>query len=1116
MVQKKTKKKSEVVKPKRRSRDAVEEPWQHNPSAPVFASIWTTGPDPTSDGALRLHALRRKPDGTWERFDRFTDPFPDRDDSLSAAGRRAIREFGVRTEDLEGQPTARELWSSFRDFLGEGTLLVPDKEEFSAWSAHLSGSAQLDLATVGLSETAALLLPGRLATRRSELAHELISVEAAADRASPRAILPEDLQAALAELLRRFHTHGEGVTAVAAHGYARAWAGLSSIEPDAAATLSRTLTLIERPSLWCESAAGSLPLGGELTDGVLSNALAQDVEDDELTFLLEPRWAEVGDAWKRHKTLPPKPLGPLPFAAADRVLVDDVFEVHLPHVFGLSPEEGHRPAQHDAARQVAATLGRERPAEDAPAELLLVHAPTGTGKTLAYLVPLLLWASKNGLRTAVSTYTRALQEQAYDSDVPRALSALRRAGVHDELRVSMLKGRENYACWRSTCLQNPTPDSNGEDWLAWTRFLLFCATDTEGDLDRLPETPPVPFSDNSTWRRADGALRGRIRARSGCCRLNDDRRTCAAHVARFKAERSHVVLTNQAFTLTNPQFATHVVFDECEHLHEQADSTFSHGISLRNIERLLDRLSKASGRSRGAFDRAKLVAAPGSATERGSTLGIENTESARLKLADLTVEVTNFLSWKKAAERTREERDCHSLMREFVLSGEGRLLIEARDELFKALGVIESSISDLSESLDELPSRRTAKVRRRLDLARIDVVEARTHVFAWIPLDEGSPVINPTRFYDASEMPNGDLELSARVLLPNELLGGLYYPELATAVFVSATTWLKGGFEASRFYLGIDHAENPPLEGKSVVPARVSTHCSPEAFDYERVLVCVPKDAPSPRDTQAHLAHIRRYIAYLGERTRGRILGLFTNAEHVRQVGKELEGFFRARSIPLWYQGMPGSGKEELSELFRRTTDSVLLGVDTFWYGADFPGPTLEHLVITKLPFGVPDRYHHAQCAALTQKEQRRKIYMPRALSKFRQGFGRLMRRESDRGVVHILDPRFLDPRNRSFQRELPLHNDFTDSDPKGLARFVRGDSDRCLRESLSHMELLSDIERRGLPLSFAEFQPTAAPIEASSPSDEIISTPNESPSNKDWTEDIMPWAHEDNSGEGS
>ena len=1116
MVQKKTKKKTPVKRPKQRSRSAIEAPWQNNFTAPVFASIWTTGPDPTSDGALRLHALRRRADGTWERFDRYTDPFPDRDDSLSAAGRRAIREFGVRTEDLEGQPTASELWSSFREFLGDGTLLVPDKAEFSAWSAHLASSAELDLATVGLAETAALLLPGRLATRRSELAHELLSPEAAADRASARAILPEDLQAALAELLRRFHCNGEGITAVAAHGYARAWAGLSAVEPDAAATLSRTLTLVERPSLWCESAAGALPLGNELKDGELSNALTQDVEDDELTFLFEPRWAEVGDAWKRHKALPPKPLKPLPFEAADRALVNDVFEVHLPYVFGLSPEEGHRPAQHDAASQVAATLGRERSLEDAPAELLLVHAPTGTGKTLAYLVPLLLWASRNGVRTAVSTYTRALQEQAYDSDVPRALAALRRAGVRDELRVSMLKGRENYACWRSTCLQNPGPDASGEDWLAWTRFLLFSAIDTEGDLDRLPETPPVPFADKSTWRRADGALRGRIRARSGCCRLSDDRRTCGAQVARFKAERSHVVLTNQAFTLTNPQFATHVVFDECEHLHDQADSTFSHGTSLRQLDRLLDRLSKTSGKSRGAFDRAKRAAGPGSATERGATLGQVSTDSAREKLSKLTLEVTSFLKWKTEAERTREERDCHSLMREFVLSTEGRLLIEARDELFEALGVIEAAISELSESLDELPSRRTAGVRRRLDLARIDVVEARTHVSAWIPIVEGKPVFNSTRFYDASELPNGDYELSARVLLPNELLGGHYYPELATAIFVSATTWLKGGFEASRFYLGIDHAENPPLEGESAVPARVSTHCSPEAFDYERVLVCVPKDAPSPRETQAHLAHIRRYIAYLGERTRGRILVLFTNSEHVRQVGRELEGFFRARSIPLWYQGMPGSGKEELSELFRRTTDSILLGVDTFWYGADFPGSTLEHLVITKLPFGVPDRYHHAQCAALTQKEQRRKIYMPRALSKFRQGFGRLMRRESDRGVVHILDPRFLDPRNRSFLKELPLKNEFTDSAPEGLARFVRGDSDRCLRESLSHMELLSDVERRGLSLSFEEFQASGARKAESAPSTEAHSPTDDHAASEDWTHDVMPWAQEDNTRDGA
>jgi hypothetical protein len=137
----------------------------------------------------------------------------------------------------------------------------------------------------------------------------------------------------------------------------------------------------------------------------------------------------------------------------------------------------------------------------------------------------------------------------------------------------------------------------------------------------------------------------------------------------------------------------------------------------------------------------------------------------------------------------------------------------------------------------------------------------------------------------------------------------------------------------------------------------------------------------------------------------------------------------------------------------------VLLGVDTFWYGADFPGETLEYLVIVKLPYGVPDRYHHAQCAALGAGEQRRRIYLPRALAKFRQGFGRLMRRESDKGCVFLLDGRVLEPRHRFFLKELPIG--------PSLARLVRGDTDRCVHEALEHMGLVADVQRRGLDWSF-------------------------------------------------
>jgi hypothetical protein len=168
---------------------------------------------------------------------------------------------------------------------------------------------------------------------------------------------------------------------------------------------------------------------------------------------------------------------------------------------------------------------------------------------------------------------------------------------------------------------------------------------------------------------------------------------------------------------------------------------------------------------------------------------------------------------------------------------------------------------------------------------------------------------------------------------------------------------------------------------------------------------------------------------------------------------------------------MEGAAKEELSELFRSTVDSVLLGVDTFWYGADFPGETLEYLVIVRLPYGVPDRYHHAQCAAIGMAEQRRQIYLPRALAKFRQGFGRLMRRESDRGCVFVLDGRITDPRHRMFLRELPIERPFeagTAFAPETSgARLVRGDTDHCLHEALVHMNLLGDLAQRGLDWSF-------------------------------------------------
>ncbi len=146
------------------------------------------------------------------------------------------------------------------------------------------------------------------------------------------------------------------------------------------------------------------------------------------------------------------------------------------------------------------------------------------------------------------------------------------------------------------------------------------------------------------------------------------------------------------------------------------------------------------------------------------------------------------------------------------------------------------------------------------------------------------------------------------------------------------------------------------------------------------------------------------------------------------------------------------------------------MGVDTFWYGADFPGETLEYVVIVRLPFGVPDRYHKAQCASLGQKQQREQIYMPRSLAKFRQGFGRLMRRETDRGCVFVLDKRVNDPRHRAFLRELPIKT-APNPDEAGLARMMTGSTDACIEAALDHMQLGASVEERGLKRSFEGWQ---------------------------------------------
>ncbi len=1028
-------------------------PWTGKPPRPVFAVLWSTGPDPGLDGLLRLQAIRTGEGG--ERFDRWCAPSSSEGDDPGRDG-RVSADFGAAALEAEPDGEAAEIWREFAEFAGKRLVVVADGESFEAWASFLSGRPLGGQAVCGLTEAARLLFPGRLAHRREELVAELCATDPS--RPSPLAVGPEELREALGELVRRFLELEPDVLGTIARTLHTAWRALWTSDTLGARRVENVLSLVEHVESWLDRSRSPRFQIEALRDGRLSTCAADRTDLGAVIEAFTPRWSVEAAAWSACEPVSPIGQGEQAFAREDLEAIDALFEEHLPAIFaeetGTPPESAYRESQHQVARRIAHTFG----SRGEGAQLLLVHAPTGTGKTLAYLLPALLWARRHEVRVGVATYTRALQEQAMDRELPRALQALRRAGVELGFRATMLKGRENYLCWRALRLHLPDEDAAGEDWLAWTQLLTFALTDHEGDLDRLPRDPPVAMEHRREYERAFRGTLRQVRAQSGCCRHPSDREKCGAEVARWKAERSHLVITNHSFALARQEFLRHVVFDECEHLHDQAHAAWSHSVGMREVKGLLARVDRPERtRGKSLYHRIARRVVPGSGSAR--SLGACREACGGLQGAHEEVqrELEAFLRWRDQARRERSEREDHSLLREYVESEEGAGLVAARQAFNEAGTALDQALAEMDERLSNLTGTRLPRLRRALDMARTDLIEILEAVQAWLPLQEGRPKFSSRVFHDVEIDFRGDTRIAARVLLPNEYLGSYYYPRLSTGIFLSATTWLKGGFEAAEAYLGLDRAVEP-LPDEDRPPCELSTFRAPEVFDYSRVLVAVPRDAPPiAQQKEAFLQYVRDFVADLGERTRGRMLVLFTNSEDTKRVGARLEGFFHARRIPFWYQNMPGTAKEELSEQFRRRVDSVLLGVDTFWYGADFPGETLEYVVIVRLPYGVPDRYHHAQCAALGATEQRRRIYMPRALAKMRQGFGRLMRRVDDRGCVFLLDGRILDPRHRIFQRELPI--DGVGGSRESFARLVRGDKELCLYKALVHMGLENDVE---------------------------------------------------------
>ena len=615
---------------------------------------------------------------------------------------------------------------------------------------------------------------------------------------------------------------------------------------------------------------------------------------------------------------------------------------------------------------------------------LIVEAGTGTGKTLAYLMP----AIRSGKRVIISTGTKNLQEQLFYKDVPfleRALAnGLPASG--SRLSVCYMKGRNNYLCRKKLYELTDQPVLSGlqeiEQYRAIAAWEKTTGTGDRAELAELPEASLL-------WHKLD--------ARADACigQKCSEWERCFITEMRRKAMESDIIIVNHHLFFADlaiklqadgapdagvlPEAAA-VVFDEAHELESVAGSYF--GISVSNLR--MEELARdvESSMQHHRMLSASLSGALGSLRERSQFF--------------------------------------------FTLlpPGDGRFAFDTRREFLEENGdefvALNQALTRLAGELEGLPQkpeevfnfvRRTQEIQVQLGFALES--EDRNTVF-WIERRGGGRFGSRdggNKVAETSTRGRQNVFLQATPIDVGPILRECLWSKLDCAVLASATLAVGGGFEYIRQRLGLEHAR------ESVLPSH---------FDYEsQALLYVPPDLPDPRTPQ-FTARASERIRKLLEITRGRAFVLFTSYAQMNDIHQRLLGEVE---FPLLRQG--DAPKSALLEEFRLTPNAVLLATSSFWQGVDVQGEQLSCVIIDRLPFAVPsDPVVAARVKAIDADGGNAffQYQVPAAVITLKQGFGRLIRSLHDRGLLVLLDNRILKKQyGRVFIESLPNYKKTTE-----------------------------------------------------------------------------------------
>jgi ATP-dependent DNA helicase DinG len=684
-----------------------------------------------------------------------------------------------------------------------------------------------------------------------------------------------------------------------------------------------------------------------------------------------------------------KPLDPK--ALAEMIQADGVFARKF-------PDFEYRPQQVEMLRAVAQAFN--------DGATLLVEAGTGTGKSVAYLLPAIHWAVQNNQRVVISTNTINLQDQLFLKDIPDL-----RKLVPFDFKVALLKGRANYLCLRRLDTLRRADKPTKDEARVLAKVLAWIPSTTTGDSAELTLTG----AENAVWGRLASDPDYCVPERCG------ERDKCFFYRARDRADGAHLLIINHALLLADVALENHVlpeykylIVDEAHHLEARATDALSFQASRSSLELLLRSL---------AHERGGLV---------GNLAGALRHSNVPTRIKTQLQDMFNDFS-QDIDQAVRGVHDFFRVLEDFLnqlelVPGEadnnydrqirltharrfspGWSHIEVTWEDFgESIARVRNGIEKIYNAWDKLDSYVIPSHPDLLqDLAtatqRMSETRAQLEAFITKPDAQGIHWVEIARGREYKRA--GDISLHAAPLYVGDLLQKRLFAGKEATILTSATLSVNNDFSYIKSRLGIGDWADELQVG------------SP--FDFaQAATLYIPTDVPEP-GAPGYQKSVESTMVELFRATRGRALALFTSHSQLQSTYRAITRPLEEDEIVVIAQNLDGSRRQVL-ETFKTQERTVLLGTRSFWEGIDVVGEALSCLVIARLPFSVPSDPIFA-ARSETFEDSFAQYAVPEAVLRFRQGFGRLIRSKKDRGIVVVLDRRVLSKNyGRMFIESLP------------------------------------------------------------------------------------------------